>query len=391
MFRLFCIITVAMSIYSHSSNAGNIKKIDENKSNTLNFSGYLMVDHDYFSAFYNEDESEYQHKTEIRRSKIGVTFTPNQYIKGKIQVKYSQVFANEGQLIPGDIYFRVKTNSNFGFQIGHMKEPFGLEQQTSSSELIAIERSLPTTVFSPKRSYGLLIDIKKRSYTLAGGYFQNKDRGSEFLLTNFDIFQRAPKDIKALTMRLTAAPIHKNNSTLHIGSSVSKRWLFENKVQLKSKGEVHTADSIIRGSRFFADESNLYQIDLAIHRGSFLAQGEFFVNKIQQFDGRPWSFYGGYAQASYNAFGHYKYKKGNFKSSSNNDNFSLEWVIRHSYINLEDNNIGSKASSSLLGMNLHINSYLKLMMNTSTPWITGDTINGFQTGRSYSLRAQISF
>ena len=391
MLRLFGLTFLMLSFYSASSNGQDKNNLNETNNDLFKLSGYLMIDHDYFSPFYHEETRKHHNRTEIRRSKIGISFKPNQYIKGKFQLKYAQLFPNEGKVVPGDIYLRFKYHSNIAIQIGHMKEPYGLEQQTSSTELIAIERSLPTTVFSPTRSYGLLVDSKHKDYTLAGGYFINKNRGREFLLTNFDLLQREINDTEALTLRLTAAPIHEKNKTLHMGSSISKRWLYDDKFQIKSRGGIHTGDKIIRSPRFYADESKLYQIDIAFQQGSFLTQAEFFINQVEQTDNNLWNFYGGYIQASYKLFGSYQYKKGSFRSLKNNNDTSIEWVIRHAHINLQENHVGSAASSSLLGINLQLNSNIKLMLNTNIPWVAGDIINTYQSGRSYSLRAQFNF
>ena len=384
------ILYILLSMLSLWVNASDEKKVIDSPK-LIEFGGYLMLDHDYYAPFYAKSTDYYQHKTEIRRSKFGITVRPNQYIKSKLQIKYSRLFPNSGKLILGDAYIQFNNKMNTSVQIGHMKEPFGLEQQTSSSELAAIERSLPTSVFTPRRNFGLLIDYKKKSYTLAGGYFIDNDNNDDFSFNNFNLTHRGKEDTQALTMRFTIAPIRKNNRTFHLGSSVSKRWLNGEKIQYKTKGEVHSADTIIRSARFYAEESILYQMDVALHNNNFLLQGELFSNSIQQVDGDNWFFSGAYIQASYKMFGKYKYKLGKFKSSKPDNTMALEWVLRHSYINLLDHNIGSKASSSLIGIRLYLTRYFKFMLNINTPWITGDTVNKSQSGQAYSLRAQLSF
>ncbi len=379
-----------MSFLAHSIEDKQSSPSKKSKA-TFNIDGYLMLDHDNYSPFYDKNSEEYQHKTEIRRSKIGITVRPDKYIKSKLQIKYARSFDDESKLTLGDAYLRVENRQSMGFQIGHMKEPFGLEQQTSSSELISIERSLPSAVFSPSRSYGIQIDQKDKFYTVAAGYFINRATDEEFALTHFDLSKKKDEDTEAVTMRVTMAPIRNKKTTLHIGSTLSKRWLNGEKIQYKSNAEVNTGDSIVRGPRFYAKQSMIYQMDLALHRKNLLMQAEFFSNTLQQVDDNNWHFSGAYFQASYKIRGDYRYKKGEFKSSNDDKRMAIEGVIRHSYLNLEDNNIGSKTSSSLVGINVHINHHFKIMMNMSTPWVTGDTTNTHQTGRAYSLRAQLRF
>ena len=380
-----CLLIIYLSFFSLS-----VYSDDAQESELFEMGGYLMIDHDYFGAFYNKDESQYQHKTEIRRSKLSLTSKPNQHIKLKLQLKYARVFQDKEKLFLGDAYIRLKNDNKISLQLGRMKEPFGLEQQTSSSELIAIERSLATNIFSPGRGFGTQLDYRTKKNYFAIGYYIDRNNKFDFALANFDLNQQGEKDIKALTMRLTVAPIQKKYSTIHLGSSFSKRWL-NNKVQYKAKGEVHTADTIIRSARFYADDSLIYQIDWALHKNQFLMQGELFANRVLQSDGKSWFYSGGYIQASYRFFGGYKYKQGVFKSAKLKNTLALECVIRHTYVDLDDHDVGSKASSSLIGANIYITPLFKLMANMTIPTITGDTVNNNQTGYAYSFRAQLSF
>jgi len=368
----------------------DVKNSPKYNSMPIEFNGYIMLDHDYFSPFYDSKSNDYKHKTEIRRSKLGITFKPNEYLNGKAQIKYSKAFPGEGEYELGDAYIRIENNQNLGVQAGHMKEPFGLEQQTSSTELISIERSLPTDTFTPSRSYGVLFDYKKKSYTLAGGYFINRDTNNEFSLSNFDILDIKNKDSEAISLRITAAPIRKKSQTLHIGSSVSKRNLFENKFQYENIADIHSSDKIIRSARFYADSSEIYLFDLAMHQNNWLIQAELFSNTIQQTSSNQWNYLGTYIQASYKNTGSYRYKKGKFKSSKTNKTV-WEWVVRQSYIDLEDNGIGNKTTTSLIGLNIHLNSYVKVMMNANFAWTAGDIINKYSSGNAYSMRLQLNY
>ena len=363
---------------------------DTSNVSSIKLGGYLMLDHDYYSPFYDKNSEEYQQETEIRKSKLGITFNPNASFKGKFQLKYTKRFSDPGKFTLADAYIRIENRKKIGVQLGHMKEPFGLEQQTSSSKLIAIERSLPTEAFSPNRSYGLLVNQIKKSYTLAAGYFITRNN-NEFSLANFNLLQKADNNSDAITMRITAAPIRNRVQTLHIGSSVSKRWLYENKFQYKRTAEVHSADNTVRSARFYADQSNLYQVDIAFNYQHWLLQSEVFSNSIKQVDGEYWDFSGAYIQASYKSTGKYKYRKGRFKSSKVKNGADLEWVIRYSHIDLQDNEVGNNSSTSLIGLNIHLTHNLKLMMNMNFSWATGDIINQYQNGRAYSMRAQLTF
>ena len=358
----------------------------------IKLDGYLMLDHDYYGPFYNKESDENQHRTEIRRSKLGIKTKPSKSTKGVLQVKYARLFSEKGEFTLGDAYLRYKNDSNVAIQFGRMKEPFSLEQQTSSSNLIAIERSIISSSFAPGRSYGLQIDYVKKRHSFAIGYYLERDTEHKFALNNFYILQYdKEKDSKAATMRLTYVPKYSEFSTFHLGSSFSKRWLEGKKFQIKESGEINSADNIIRSARFYADSSQLIQFDLAWQHNQLLLQTELFSNTVEQVDGKQWTYYGGYFQASYHLLGGYKYKKGSFKSISNSKSGHAELVFRQSKIDLRDHNIGSEAAFSLIGINYYPDQRVKLMMNTTFPWISGDTVNNDQTGQAYSFRAQFKF
>lgn len=392
--NLLMLITLAAGLLIQPNSALAARKVDsstnKNVQDRVEFSGYLMLDHDYYGPFYAKSANGYQHKNEIRRAKLGISFTPNPLIKAKLQLKYSQSFPADGKLALGDALVRFNTGNDTGLQVGRMKQAIGLEYQSSSSQLIAIERSLPSSAFAPDRSFGIQLDQKKKHYTLAAGYFIERDSGHDFALSNFDLLKHQDKDIKAGTLRMTYLKSKNIAGKLHFGGTFSRRWLNGQKIQFKESGEIHSADSIIRSARFYADHSNLYQLDMAWLSNKILIQGEVFINRITAIDHQLWNFYGAYIQSSYLFSGEYQYKRGRIKSSQLNNN-TLELVFRQSYLNLRDNSVGSQAAISLIGLNLHISKSFKLMANISQPWISGDTINTQQSGQAYSFRGQFNF
>lgn len=385
--RFLTLFGIAACLLSTSASSNDL-----GPPNPIKLGGYLMLDHDYYGPFYNKASEEYVHRSEIRRSKLSIEMTPSVSTQGIAQVKYSREFPDSGELSLGDVYLRYKSKSKVALQLGRMKEPFGLEQQASSSNLIAIERSIISSSFAPNRSSGLQIDYLKKRHTFSMGYYLERKTEHKFALSNINILQyNKEEDTKAVTMRLTYRPYHSNLSTLHIGSSFSKRWLEGKKFQIKESGEVNSADNVVRSARFYADSSQLLQFDLAWLNGPLLLQTELMSNTVKQRDGEQWSYYGGYFQASYHLFGSYKYKKGFFKPKRDSKSGRVELVFRQSKIDLRDHNIGSEAAFSLMGINYYPAPKIKLMANITLPWISGDTVNNNQTGQAYSLRAQLKF
>jgi phosphate-selective porin OprO/OprP len=360
------------------------------KSTEYELAGYIMLDHDYYGPFYDKQEKEYQHKTEVRRSKLSLSIKPNKQFKTKLQLKYSKSFPKEGKLALGDALVRMNLGGKFFLQVGKMKQPFGLEQQTSSSQLMSIERSLPSEAFSPGRDFGLQVEQKKKKGSWALGYFINRDNDNEFALSNFNLFNRQDNDIEMATGRFFTHSPFNQESKLHIGGSISKQWLNGKKVQFKETGEVNNSDTVIRSARFYADSQITAQAEMAWVDSHSVLQAEVFSTQLKAIDQVNWHYQGGYVQMSHHIFGQYLYKSGKIQSREKNTT-SIELVIRQSYLDIRDHGVGSKTAISLLGANLHLKHNAKLMFNISKPWISGDTISNDNSGHSYSLRAQWSF
>lgn len=377
--KTLAIITILFCLPAHSIND---VKVD----------GYIMLDHDYFGPFYTKESDKYYHKTEIRRSKLGFEFEASEYFSSKLQLKYARELDEPPEFNLGDALIRFEDKNNLGLQVGRMKEPFSLEQQTGSADLLAIERSIASNSFSPGRSFGIQLDHKKKKHTIALGYFIDREADHDFALSNFNLFQQDEKhDIKAVTLRLTFAPLLKKESSIHVGTSFSRRTLNEKKVQIKENGEVNSADNTIRSARFYADYSNHYQLELVWHKDNILLQSEVFSTTTQQTDGKFWAYAGAYVQASYRGSGSYIYKKGKYKSPAKYEQGFTELVLRQSFINLRDHDVGSEAAFTLLGANYYPTQSIKLMANIILPNITGDVINKDQSGKALSLRAQFTF
>lgn len=354
------------------------------------FTGYLMLDHDYYGPFYDKTEDHYQHKSEIRRSKLSLSVKPNQYFKSKLQLKYSRELPKQGNFSLGDTLIRFSTNNKLALQIGKMKQPFGLERQTSSSQLISIERSLATEAFSPGRDFGVQLDHKQKKLNWALGYFIHRDSDDEFSASHFNLFKRQDSDIEMTTGRLTGHFNLAHETKLHLGGSLSKQWLNGTKIQFKEKGEINTSDTIIRSARFYADSQLTTQAEFAWITTQSLFQTEIFSAQLEAIDKKNWHFQGAYLQFSHHLYGHYRYKRGKINSKQQQAN-SVELVLRQSYLNLRDNGVGSEAAITSLGANLYLKYNSKLMLSISNPWITGDTISNNHSGHSFSFRAQWAF
>ncbi len=63
-------------------------------------------------------------------------------------------------------------------------------------------------------------------------------------------------------------------------------------------------------------------------------------------------------------------------------------VARHSEIDLRDQGVGAQSSVSMLGINYHWRSNIKIMLNVLHPEIKGDTVHSQSDGDAVTLRLQ---
>ncbi|OZB03072.1 MAG: ATPase, partial [Marinobacter sp. 34-60-7] len=149
-----------------------------------------------------------------------------------------------------DLYIRyLGFGSAATVTIGKQREPFGLEQLTSSKDISALERSAITERYAPDRNGGIQLSGKGDNWTYGIGYFEANGDGS-------DDFNNT-----AVTARGTVAPIQTNNMVVHLGAGYTTR-------------DAYTQ----------ADEVDTFNLELAGASGPFHAQAEYFDSEEGQVD-----------------------------------------------------------------------------------------------------------
>ncbi|NIQ03375.1 MAG: hypothetical protein GWM98_25840, partial [Nitrospinaceae bacterium] len=160
--------------------------------------GRIMWDQAYFDAdrTFKANNNEPQNGTEFRRARLFISGLLYNHIKFKAQVDFA------GQTSFKDVYLglvKIPVIQNITF--GHFKEPFSLEELTSSKYITFMERSL-MNAFAPGRNAGIAIydsqAFDKRA-TWAIGVF--RPVGETPPILNSD-------DGYHLTLRATALPFY---------------------------------------------------------------------------------------------------------------------------------------------------------------------------------------
>ena len=283
---------------------------------------------------------------------------------------------------------------------GHQKEPFSLEEQTSSKYITFMERALPNA-FSPSRNTGLLMKnaVLDKRMTWGVGVFEDvDDTGDSF--NDFDDWNA--------TARITGLPWYEEDGRrlVHLGLSYTHQFRDDDDttVRFRQRPESHITDArIVNTDRFGADDVDIVTPELALVYGPFSLQGEYTYTWTDASEADDPEFDGYYIFGSWFITGEhrrYSTSSGAFSRVKPKTNFhptepgwgAWEVAARYSNIDLNDEEIdGGEADNITLGLNWYLNPNVRMMFNyvysdlEDRAGVDDDDLNIFQT------RLQIDF
>ena len=283
---------------------------------------------------------------------------------------------------------------------GHQKEPFSLEEQTSSKYITFMERALPNA-FSPSRNTGLLMKnaVLDKRMTWGVGVFEDvDDTGDSF--NDFDDWNA--------TARITGLPWYEEDGRrlVHLGLSYTHQFRDDDDttVRFRQRPESHITDArIVNTGRFGADDVDIVTPELALVYGPFSLQGEYTYTWTDASEADDPEFDGYYIFGSWFITGEhrrYSTSSGAFSRVKPKTNFhptepgwgAWEVAARYSNIDLKDQEIdGGEADNITLGLNWYLNPNVRMMFNyvysdlEDRAGVDDDDLNIFQT------RLQIDF
>lgn len=337
---------------------GGLRMKDREGNFAMKIGGRLQVD----SAWYGEDSdasgSQLGDGTEVRRARI--------YVQGKMYkdwgYKLQYDFTGTGNKGIKDAYLTYTGLKDIELKAGNFKDPFMLQEQTSSKHITFTERSLPDA-FAAGRHIGLMASTKHQHWTAAAALFGD----------SVSTASQSEDEGWGAAGRLTYAPINEKGRVLHVGLASNYRTASANdSVQFKQQAETHVSGvSIVdTGSIANVDSTLKTGLELAVVAGPFSTQIEYIRTDVER-TGTDLAFDGWYAEAAYFLTGETRtYKKGKFAGIKPNRYFgengmgAWQLAARYSTINLNDGDIdGGEADSITLGVNWFPNPVLRFSAN----------------------------
>jgi len=325
-------------------------------------------------------------------------------------------FAEEAAAIK-DAYisYRGIFGGNGRVRVGNFRQPNGLEEVTTSRNLMFMERSQGTEPFVVGRRMGV---------ELTRWYPKFRWSASMFGADVEDYFKEANEQIN-FAARLNWTPIQTDESTLLIGGSGTLQkptfiGEFEGEkdpssVKFNTRPESNVSDTKFLYARIKDVESySVFGGELAYVNKRFMAQAEYMGTSVSRFgELESLSHSGAYVFASFfltDDMRHYDHKDAEFaRVVPNSSKGAWEVAARFSTVDtnddttdegddpMEKNNRGGASTSITLGVNYYPNPNVKLMLNygivDNDEWATGDDeeFTGDYDFSYLSMRFQTAF
>ena len=362
---------------------GGIKLQSTEGEFSAKIGGRIQMD----AAWYDEDGSEMGNGSEVRRARF--------YLQGKMfndwgyKLQYDFVGTGRGGI--RDAFLSYNGFDGVELKAGNFKNPFMLQEQTSSKYISFTERSL-MDAFADGRHLGVMVSTKHKYWTLAAGVFGNAVNTAS-----------AGKDEGwGVTGRGTYAFINEKTRVIHLGAAASYRGLGDKETaRFKQQAETHVSGINIVDTKTINNVDNYLKVgaEFAVIEKSFSFQSEYIRTIVEREAQANVHFEGWYAEAAYFLTGESRqYKKGKFGGISPQHVVGRDglgaWQIasRYSVIDLNDNTInGGKAESFTLGVNWFPTSTLRFSANYVNVLAIEGGVHDGETPSLVQLRGQWAF
>lgn len=350
----------------------------------LKFGGRLQNDWAFYSADAPLEAAvgEVGDGTEFRRARL--FFEGELYDRLELKAQYD--FAG-GEAKLRDVYLGlINLPVVGGFRVGHYKEPFSLEELTSSKYITFMERALPIEAFSPSYNTGFMLHDKGERHTWALGLFRDAD----------DFGQAFDREEWNLTGRVTYVPFEADGGKrlVHLGLSASEREPTADSVRFRSRPESHLAPRFVDTGSLPASGVRVVDLESAVVWGSFSAQGEYVQTAVDGVGASPdLDFDGFYVFGSYVLTGeHRPYSDGAFGRIKPSRRLGLgpgawEIALRYSSLDLTD---GPVAGGELDDVTVALNWYPFSNVRWMLDYVMADR-DGIGQADVIEMRFQVDF
>jgi phosphate-selective porin OprO/OprP len=365
----------------------------DNEDVMIKFFGRIQNDWTWITG---DDPFDSTDGVEFRRARVGVSGTLYDFVDFKAEYDFAG-----GDADFADVYIGAELPSIGTIQVGHFKEPFSLEEQTSSRFTTFAERALPNA-FSPARNTGIMLAHHTESKRLAwaAGVFRPSDSFGD---SDSDSQDPDAADAEyAFSGRVTGLPMWEDDGErlVHVGGSFQHRQADNDEFSFSARPEAHFVDAVVSTGAIPADDAQIAAGEAALVLGPFSLQGEYVWTRVNASSGASDADYSGYyVEGSWFLTGeHRHYEAGNarFGRIHPNENVTKNggkgaWQLaaRYSCLDLDDGPSSDQIDDVTLGVNWHLNPNARITLNYIHSWV--DASGGDESADIAVLRFQIDW
>jgi len=313
------------------------------------------------------EEFEALNGAEFRRIRLFSSGTLYGNIKYKLQFDFSK-----GDAGVKDAYIQITKIPGIGnIRVGHFKQPFGLDMQTSSKYVVFMERGL-VYAFTPERDLGFMIFNKhfNKRFAWYAGYFYPTGGVGKYL-----------GDQYRLTFRVTGQPVYRPEgryTVLHLGVAYENQFQHDQELKLSERPEAHLAPKYVNLKIDTVNRADVFGGELAFVSGPFAVQGEYMMARVapsatsvaQESVYNYYAFYGYFTWFITGEHRNFSQKKGCFDRITPKKNLgkggagAWELAIRLSHIDLNDKDLnGGSMTDFTFGVNWYLNPATRFSFN----------------------------
>ncbi|MFP3939367.1 MAG: OprO/OprP family phosphate-selective porin [Thermoanaerobaculia bacterium] len=322
----------------------------------LKFGGRLQADYTFVSA--DDAFGGLEDGFEFRRARLFTSGTVYDRVEFKAQYNFT-----DGDADIKDLYLGL-LNDWGTVRFGHFKEPFSLEELTSSKYLAFLERSMPVEAFSPSRNSGVgALGTAGDRVNWGVGVFYDAD--------GFGV--STDEDATNVTGRVAFRPLHDEDGTriVHLGVAASQQER-DGTLRFRTRPEAHLSSRLVDTGSFPGDSVTLLGGEVAGVFGPLWFASEYIQADTDAPAVDDPTFDGAYAQAGWFLTGEsraFKSSSGAFNRNKPKANYgqgagAWEVAVRYSTIDLTDGTVsGGEQSDITAAVNWYLNPVTRLMLN----------------------------
>ena len=365
----------------------------------VKFGGRLMFDMQFVDSDSGLDPAIGENAVGFRRARFYFSGSVYKNTVFKVQIDFAG-----GEVEFKDVYVGLKSIGPGTLLFGQMKEPFSLNELTSSKYIGFMERAASSQAFAPSRNSGIAwfgeLGEAKRIYLASGTFFSSDAQG-----------RASGQGGWGFVVRLGGLAIENKDKDMILWLAVDFAY---QDLRMSNRGSQEVryrarpdsfGDRFINTGDIGAESDIRYAVEAAFRLKRIHAQAEFFWATPKVITGNDPTFSGFYAQVGYFITGEsrpFKVGEGAWGRVKPSANFwtgdggrgALEVLIRWDTTDLTDEAIeGGEMDTLTVGFNWYWNPNTRMMINYINADVSGSNEEGIGTGKLniVTIRWQIDF